>query len=319
MHSDLLAYLSGSLDEPARTQFDTRLRSDTELREQVDRARTRLAPLLERTIDDADMPPPGLVIDTLARVAEKACQRLPASPTETTVSRPMFERPWWRRADVLVAGSIAATVLALLLPALLHLRVTGLRVECENSLREMWHGLSAYHTQKHQFPDVAKTTRPAAGMVVPMLRDAGVLSPTAQACCPAVAGACLNVGLHDVDRMSPSEFEAASAKLLPGFAYSLGYRDGDRLHGPVDSLPGIPASRMPLLADATRNPVSPGSSDNHTSRGQNVLYSDGHVAFNTLRDAASIPGDDIYLNQAQRIAAGLGQHDVVLATGGARP
>ena len=108
MHPDLIAYASGSLDDPARARFEAQLRGDAELRRQLDIVRRRLVPLRADAAHDA--PPPGLLISTLAFVAEHACQDLPAAPAETTISRPTFERPWWRRVDALVAASIAVTV-----------------------------------------------------------------------------------------------------------------------------------------------------------------------------------------------------------------
>jgi prepilin-type processing-associated H-X9-DG protein len=319
MHPDLIAYASGSLDEPARARFECQLRDDADLRRQFELVRRRLAPLRADAAHDA--PPPGLLLTTLAFVAEHACRDAPSAPIETTVSRPTFERPWWRRIDAIVAASIAVTVVGLALPGLLHLRVLSLQTQCENNLRQLWTGLSAYQTQRHELPDVATSPRPAAGMVIPMLRDAGVLSSHQVTSCPGGAdGAlCLNVGLRELANMPGRDFELAAPRLLPNYAYSLGFKDEDgRLRGPAASLPDVPAAQIPLLADAPATPVAFGNSANHSGRGQNVLFTDGHVAFKTTR-AAGLPGDDIYLNQKNKVARGLGSHDVVLATGAAAP
>jgi prepilin-type processing-associated H-X9-DG protein len=278
----------------------------------------------------AELPPPGLIVKTLAFVAEHACKDLPSAPThkpspapvETTIGRLTYDRPWWRRVDVLVAASIAVTVVGLLLPGLLHLRVLGMQTQCENNLRELWRGLNAYQTQHQALPDIASAPRPVAGMVIPILRDAGVLSSQLVACCPGAAdgAACLNVSVHELANMPGRDFERAAPKLLPGYAYSLGFRDdAGRLHGPAASLPDVPAAQMPILADAPGTPVSFGNSANHSGRGQNVLFADGHVSFATRRTAGLKEGDDIYLNQANKVAAGLGSHDVVLGTGAATP
>ena len=291
IHPDLIAYVSGSLDEPARSAFEILLHGDADLRRQVGIAQRRLVPLHG---EPAEAPPSDLLANTLARVAEHLCHGLPQAPIETTIPRLAFERSWWRRIDVMVAASIAVTALGLLLPGILHLRGVEMQRQCENNLRELWNGLSAYQSQKHYLPDVASAPRPAAGMVIPMLREAGVLPSNLAACCPSAADgvACLNVGLHDLANMPGSEFEQTAAKLLPGYAYSLGFRDGGgRIHGPASSLPDIPTAQMPLLADAINNAESPGNSPNHAGRGQNVLFTDGHVAFKTQR-MAGLPGDD---------------------------
>lgn len=318
MHPDLIAYVSGSLDEPARTEFEVRLHNDAELARDVERARRRLTPL--RSVASAQ-PPADLLVNTLALVAEHACKNLPAAPVETTSPRLAFERPWWRRADVLVAASIVLTAIGVLLPGLMHLRTVGAQTHCENNLRELWNGLSAYQTQRNELPDVASTPRPAASMVIPMLREAGVLPAHVAASCPSAADgvACLDVGLHDLANMPGNEFDRAAARLLPGYAYSLGFRDNaGRVHGPASSLPDVSTAQIPLLADALAVPNALGNSPNHASRGQNVLFTDGHVAFKTQR-AAGIPGDDIYLNQANQVAAGLAARDIVLGTGNAAP
>ena len=318
MHPDLIAYVSGALDEPARAAFETLLKGDVDLQRQVARARRCLAPLQG---DSPEVPPADLFIATITRVAEHACKSLPTAPLETMPSRLAFDRPWWRRIDVVVAASIFLTALGLLVPGLLHLRVLGVQTQCENNLRELWNGLNAYQTQKHSLPDVASAPRPAASMVIPMLREAGVLPANLVACCPSAADgvACLNVGLQELANMPGSEFQKTAAHLFPGYAYSLGFRDGaGRIHGPASALPDVPTAQMPLLADA--GPVgSFGNSPNHASRGQNVLFTDGHVAFKTQRSMAGLPGDDIYLNQDNQIAAGLNARDTVLGTGNAAP
>lgn len=314
MNPDLLAYAADSLDAPARTEFERLLRDDPELRRQLSVVRRRLAVL----DDEAVAPPAGLAENTLAFIARKTAVETP---------RPLLARPWWRRVDVLVAASIGVVALLLMLPAVQHLRGLSLQKECANNLRDLWAGLNAYQTQRHTLPDVASAPRPAAGMVIPMLRDAGVLPATLVACCPAAldpasatgAASLTHLTLHDFASMPAADFAKAAPGLLPGFAYSLGFRDEAGLHGPKTRLPDVAAAQLPLLADAPPLPAhSAANSPNHSARGQNVLFTDGHVAFKTLR-TAGLPGDDIYLNQANQVAAGLGAHDIVLGNGGATP
>lgn len=313
MHPDLIAFASGALDEPARSRLEAQLRTDAALRRELTQVRRQLGPLLEA---DAVAPPPGLVMDTLALVAEHACRDLPKAPSETRAGS-MADRPWWRRADALVAASIALTLVALLLPALFALRVSSLQTACSNNLRSIWDGLNAYESAHHSLPDVTLVPRPAAGMVAPILREAGYLP--ANVGCPVDGPVCLNVPMHDLVNLPKSEFERAAVRLLPGYAYSLGFRDdAGALRGPALSHPDVPAAQLPLLADAPNLAAALGNSPNHAGRGQNVLFSDGHVDFKTVR-TAGLPGDDIYLNQAHRVAAGLGLHDVVLGAGAAVP
>jgi prepilin-type processing-associated H-X9-DG protein len=80
--------------------------------------------------------------------------------------------------------------------------------------------------------------------------------------------------------------------------------------------------RLPLMADApacdANSEVRPGNSANHEGRGQNVLFTDGHVEFLTTRTVGP-DGDDIYLNADQKVGAGRGPRDSVLGQSGAVP
>lgn len=334
MHPDLIAYLTGSLDDDARTQFEVQMQSDANLKQKVAAARQRVAPLFDV---EPIAPPPGLVLNTIGFIAGEVCRDRPqvqvrvgevrreetnvTSPAPAPISRGGFERSWWRRMDVIVAASILLTALGLGLPVVSYLRYTELRVRCENNLKELWSGLNAYQMQRGALPDVNLAKRPAASVVIPMLRDAGVLTSDVGYCPAAAKGEeCLHTGLDVLDKMPEGEFQRAAARLLPGFAYSLGYRDhAGRVQGPAAALADVPAAQLPILADAPAVPVALGNnSPNHSGRGQNVLYSDGHIAFKKER-TAGLPGDDIYLNRDQKVAAGVNVHDVVLGGGGSQP
>ncbi len=67
-----------------------------------------------------------------------------------------------------------------------------------------------------------------------------------------------------------------------------------------------------VFVDATPN------SRNHDSKGQNVLYLGGAVRFVTNPRIGAY-GDDIYLNQQNRIAAGLHRLDAVLGASDFKP
>jgi hypothetical protein len=60
------------------------------------------------------------------------------------------------------------------------------------------------------------------------------------------------------------------------------------------------------------------NSANHEAKGQNVLYLGGSVRFVTTTHIG-VNGDDIYLNQENRIAAGIDRLDAVLGASNFRP
>ena len=100
------------------------------------------------------------------------------------------------------------------------------------------------------------------------------------------------------------------------YAYSLGFRDerSGAYHGPSDN-PNS-SSQTPIMADRPPAQGLPHNSINHGGAGQNVLYADGHVKFLTERTHG---GDDIFLNRALEVAAGVDAADIVLGYSSARP
>ncbi len=190
-------------------------------------------------------------------------------------------------------------------------------VECKNNLREFFVSLQEYRDVNGRFPDVAtEAPRDVAGMVVPILNEAGTLSEEASIRCPGL-GAPLSCPftVSSLRKMSDAEFAVHSSSLSMCYAYSLGYRDGEMIRGPGD---GTQAgfSQTPIMAD---RPPAEGvncNSINHGGKGQNVLFADGHVQFLTAR---TFGGDlDIFLNRDNIVATGLDAADIVLGYSAAR-
>ena len=327
---DLIGYATETLDEASRRVIDILLDADLDLRDQLELLRERLAPL--DLVRQPEAPPAGLAMQTLAFVAEHVSRDpveapKPTAPRPETVvaARPSFaDRPWWRRLDVLVAASVLLTIAGAAPPALLHLRRLGVQTECQNNLRALWSGLEAYQTQQGRMPEIGALDHPAAGMVVPILQEAGVLAEGAKTFCPGADGAaCVHRSMKELSALKGNEFEVAASKLLPGYAYALGFRDeAGNLHGSNDIVgmnPTISTNQIPVLADAPGVPVLlEVNSPNHAGVGQNILFLDGTIRFQTNRHVGP-RRDDIYLNQANKVAAGLGPHDVALGVGTAVP
>src|SRR5262249_59980011 len=114
MDENLVGYLLNSLDPDAQRQVEEQLRAQPDEAAKLDRLRHALAPLAA-----VPNPPPSLVPDTLARVAEYQCQPLPPAPKPTPTERQPSDWRLPHRADVLVATVplliIGAIGLALLL------------------------------------------------------------------------------------------------------------------------------------------------------------------------------------------------------------
>lgn len=320
MDENLVGYLVGSLDEQTHNEVENYLATDPDAPRRLELLRQALEPLAA----DAEpiTPPPGLVIRTLGRVAEHIAHReLPKAPVRTQA--PVVERAFWRRADVLVAASILLTVLGVGIPALLHLRNAGVahRIECQNNLREIYVALRNYHDNHRHFPDITGAgPHKVAGMVVPILADAGFWPPKASVRCPGHGPRlAVSIALRDLNAMDPEQFKTLVTQLIPGYAYSLGYVDSENVYRAPRLDPNLPNNLLPLLSDAPPpGEALSGNSPNHGATGQNVLFQDGHVRYTTVR-TVGLNGDDIFLNQNKRVAAGLDKRDSVLGRSAASP
>jgi hypothetical protein len=330
MKDRFLAYLLNADEPEDRQQIENLLREQPEeTQRELDEAQRLLEPLAADK-DEID-PPPWLWVRTLAHVAAHQCRELPRAPL--TGSRDLGGlRPWWRRADALVAASILLVAAGLGVTATqkawYHYRVT----QCSANLASFFKGLSNYSDQHGHLPQL-KPVEPynRVGMIVPELHDAGVLPADFKLTCPAddrrAPGEMSVQRLVALYENDPDGFRQAVAKLAGSYAYSLGYwehGDNGELHyrGLEKNMLHATGSAIPLMGDrppfTNENDCSTaGNSPNHAARGQNVLFTDGSTRFYPGRSVGL--DADIYRNRNKQCAAGLGQSDVVLGAGWATP
>jgi prepilin-type processing-associated H-X9-DG protein len=230
-------------------------------------------------------------------------------------------RSWWRRADVLVAACLLLTIGGITLVVLGRMRgpsSAAILADCKNNFRQFYVALQKYHEQNGKFPDIDKQSpRNVAGMVVPILQEAGTLPPTASIRCPGMGTPMgCQLTLAALRSMSDEEFAVNSPCLSMCYAYSLGFRDdGGKYHAPGD-VPQTSWSQTPIMADRPPAEGVLSNSINHGGSGQNVLFADGHVKFLPNR---MIADDDIFLNRDHQVAAGVDPTDTVLGYSSARP
>jgi len=323
MEQMLTGYLLNALTEHEKNEVEQYLAQHPEAQETLAQLQAAIAPLAEDK--DSPVPPPHLVEQTIAKVAEHICapqvplSELPqAPPTRTSLGT---SAPYWRRLDVLVAACLLLTFIGLSLITLGRMRgptSATMMAECKNNLRQFWIALHAYRDLHGEFPDVSKEApRDVAGMVVPILADAGTLPSSASIRCPGLGSPLTcQLTLDVLRKMSNTEFEQRSPCLSMCYAYSLGSRDdAGGLRAPGDG-PKDGWSQTPLMADRPPAEGVLSNSINHSGTGQNVLFADGAVHFMPLRTRAD---DDIFLNRERRVAAGLDVSDTVLGYSGSRP
>jgi len=318
MKDNLVGYLLNALDADTHRDVETYLAANSDARQELEALRRTLEPL---SADRAEVEPPaGLVVRTLGRVAEYCCRDLPRAPAERGTHAPVPSRPLWRRADVLVAATVLLAMTGVGISWLSHARARSLIAECQNNLHVFYTALKTYGVHhENKLPNVAAMERPrnVAGMVVPILMDAGTLSADANVGCPGKSQRrTCPMTLEDLKMLDAETFKQRAQDLICCYAYSLGHQDKSGYHGP--SFDVEQPARWPIMADAPPRDPSQGNSANHGGEGQNVLFLDGHVGFFPTR-AVGIDGDDIYLNRDGRQAAGLAPTDTVLGSSASSP
>jgi hypothetical protein len=308
----LLGYLLETLDPMARQRVEAELQSNPDARARLARVQAVLAPLAEDAADPA--PPAGLVLNTLARVAEHRCaHRVPVRPVSHPLAPPRFS---WGRADVLVAACMLVVLVGLTAPLVSRLWYRHDRYACANNLRKFWAGLSAYADgHDGDYPRVQEDGPLAvAGVFVPMLSEAGLLEDVSVGCPGRGVRRPAAVRLSDLERLHaerPDEYNVVVHELAGNYAYSLGYHDD------ASGLRGLrrdSGDGLPILADRGSDRAT--NSENHGGSGQNVLYVGGNVRWTTQ---PTIGADHIYLNHNLRREAGLCRTDTVLGASDARP
>lgn len=317
MDSELLEYLLKSPQDPTRGPIEATLEQDPQARRRLALLQRALAPLAA----DAEPapPPPGLIAKTIALAAEHMCRPLPKAPARPS-DTPILQGPWWRRADVLLAACLLIAIVGLAAPMIMRSHLDRSRTaQCQENLRTFHAALETYHDRHGSYPNVAaENPRHASGMVVPILRGSKGALKAKPAFCPGVKDPKPNdLSLDDLRAMDMPTFVTHAPELNPGYAYSLGFNDGKGYRAPMHAVSGE-RSLTPLMSDAGPCDGGLGNSANHGGKGQNVLYQDGHVKFMKTR-MAGVKGDDIYLNKASKVAAGLDPYDAVLGCSAAKP
>lgn len=297
--SDQLDYVLGQLEGSSREQADAEVAADPDLAEVLD----RLGRAVHLLIDDGDRDgeaikvPDHLLLRTRAFVAEHGRRRTILDFVPTTVP--------FRWADIAVAAGIFLAGLLTLVPAMQRSKDRMAQAGCGFNLRQLGISLAQYAGLHHQYPyGPADQPNAVAGTYAVTLQDSGMLQDLNTLDCPC-NGSC--------DQASPKPRSPESyRKMLEGdYAYHVGYRNGSGRPGPVFA---NYSAHLPILADQPpheRGIILEGNSPNHRGRGQNVLFTDGHITWHTTRQVSPLDLD-LFLNENQRPAPGVDVNDAAL-------
>jgi len=304
---ELLDYTLGQLDGPAHERAELELKADPDAAETFE----RLGRALHRLLDDGEAiePPAGLGRRTVAFVAEQGRRRSILDFVPVTVP--------FRWADVAVAAGILVASLLTLVPALQRSRDRVNQAGCAFNLQQLGISLAQYAALHGHYPYVPPgQPNAAAGTFAATLHDSNMLHDASVLHCPCNGKHHRTVALPHLDRLNALQSKAPeSYRQMLGwdYAYHVGYRNESGRAGPVPAV-GL-RSRIPLLADQPGHrsgQILEGNSPNHGLRGQNVLFTDGHVNWHNTRRVSPLDSD-MFLNADLHTGPGLNAHDASLA------
>jgi hypothetical protein len=323
VEEELLGHLLKANDPATQRAVEHRLATEPGAARDLARLRAAVAPL---EADRADLDPPaGLWARTLARVAEHmvAAEGPTSRPEDARteelirkaaavadeVPRPRLAAPITpapppaegglppaRRWNVIAVVGLSLSLVALVLPGVLHVREKSHQLACQDTMRQFYQAAVGY-TDNHEgnFPRVPDGSPAATAAVA--LQQAGYLNPGDRFACPS----------------APPDATAPVA--LATYSYTLGFRDETGQLRGLDKAPGY--DLMPILADAPTRQGTAALPINHR-RGQNVLFAGGNVRFCTT-STVGVNGDDIFWNQYDKVGAGVSREDTVLGRPEERP
>lgn len=231
----------------------------------------------------------------------------------------------WRWQDLAVSAAVIGLILITLTPGLLHRREDARVLACQDNLGNLGHLLTDYSDRNDGFfPQIPTSgNMSTASAFAPILLGAELLPDPKILLCPdsSLSGKFSKNETFrvphptEISQIDSSEELLKTQETMGGnYGYSLGYYQ----NGTYRPTENLRRSYFAVLSDAPGNAKESQQPDHHGGRGQNVLFEDGHVLFITQARTAG-GRDNLFLNDANQIAAGLHPNDAVIAAGAVTP
>mgnify|MGYP002624193162 FL=1 len=319
MRDELLGYLLGALEPSEQQRVEEQLKDDPALRQDLATLERGLALLECESADCA--PPAGLAVRTCRFVSSQTVVR----PQTAAGGAARYGVGRWTMQDLVVAAGICIAATLLLFPAIQNSKFNARLAACQSNLRTIGNALLQYSSRHGNFfPNVTLAGQAAtAGIFAPRLLDNGYLDCPQHLVCPGAdvtADDAFQVpSCRELQEMERDQYSRL-AKLLSGsYGYSLGHIQNGQYCTPRNQ----GRSTFAVLSDRPNHLAAGFRSDNHGSRGQNVWFEDGHVAFfvdDIVGDETSDTfADRFFCNDNGDVAAGTHPNDSVIGTSGCCP
>lgn len=336
---DLLGYVLGALDAQEHRDVQQLIDENPEIEEQLLQIKNALLPL---DCLETSGPRPGLARRTCEAVAVwqndqvvDFCNDQPVSsrlssldesiqsaidaaepkntqPKMRSVSDRIFYPRTWSIPDVLVGMALIAIMAGILFPTISYTRYNNRVASCQNNLREVGIALMDFSSANEgQFVSIPRDGNLAAiGCVGPILKDAGFLQDDSLLACAGVAANLPPVHIPSCNQIknacSDDEVNFLRHTMFGHYGYTMGHRVNDRYYPPRN----MGRTNVVLVADQPSSSLPGRVSSNHSNRGQNLLFEDGHVEFLV---GPSWGDDAIFVNDYGIVGPGSNPSDNVIA------
>jgi len=241
---------------------------------------------------------------------------LPATRSRRVFSetRTNLMRSTWSFNDFAAGVACLAILSSILFPALSYTRYHGRVAACKNNLQQLA-GAFLQYSDIHDgsFIEVPHSgSLAASGCFGPILKDAGLITNDAVLNCAGFAATNRTTKpMHiptvaTLQRASGDELLSLQRSMGGHYGYTMGYTTKSGYVPPRN----LGRTNVVLVADMPSQNLPGRRSANHSGRGQNGLFEDGHVQFIA---GDSIGEDAIFLNDYNLVAPGCRAGDNVIA------